>query len=182
MRRFAQLWQINATREIPAVLEVGRRLADELPDPLPDTVVHGDYRLGNLMVERDRPDASRQCSTGRWARSATRARTSATCSRRTPSRAAAEPARCLAGHRARRLPDEGGARRTLCRAERPGGRAARLVRGARAVEGRGLLRGDLRPLRAGRARRRGRARGRLRARRAADGRDRRAAPRHLGII
>ena len=33
-----------------------RRLADELPEPLADTVVHGDYRLGNLMVERDRPD------------------------------------------------------------------------------------------------------------------------------
>ena len=27
-----------------------------LPGPLPDTVVHGDYRLGNLMVERERPD------------------------------------------------------------------------------------------------------------------------------
>ena len=56
VRRFAQLWEVNATREIPAVVEVGRRLADELPDTLPDTVVHGDYRLGNLMVERDRPD------------------------------------------------------------------------------------------------------------------------------
>ena len=26
------------------------------PQPIPDTVVHGDYRLGNLMVERNRPD------------------------------------------------------------------------------------------------------------------------------
>jgi aminoglycoside phosphotransferase (APT) family kinase protein len=56
VRRFAQLWEINATREIPAVVEVAARLANELPEPLPDTVVHGDYRLGNLMVERDRPD------------------------------------------------------------------------------------------------------------------------------
>ena len=56
VRRFSQLWEINATREIPAVVEVGRRLAAELPQSLPDTVVHGDYRLGNLMVERDRPD------------------------------------------------------------------------------------------------------------------------------
>jgi aminoglycoside phosphotransferase (APT) family kinase protein len=55
VRRFAQLWEINATREIPAVVEAGRLLAERLPDPLPDTVVHGDYRLGNLMVERDRP-------------------------------------------------------------------------------------------------------------------------------
>ena len=56
VRRFTQLWEINATRAIPAVDEVGRRLAAELPEPLPETVVHGDYRLGNLMVERERPD------------------------------------------------------------------------------------------------------------------------------
>jgi aminoglycoside phosphotransferase (APT) family kinase protein len=56
VRRFSQLWEINATREIPAVVDVGRRLAAELPDPVEDTVVHGDYRLGNLMVERQRPD------------------------------------------------------------------------------------------------------------------------------
>jgi aminoglycoside phosphotransferase (APT) family kinase protein len=56
VRRFTQLWEINATREIPTVVEVGQRLAAGLPEPVPDTVVHGDYRLGNLMVERDRPD------------------------------------------------------------------------------------------------------------------------------
>ena len=56
VRRFAQLWEINATRDIPVVAEVGRRLAETVPNPLPSTVVHGDYRLGNLMVERDRPD------------------------------------------------------------------------------------------------------------------------------
>jgi aminoglycoside phosphotransferase (APT) family kinase protein len=59
VRRFTQLWEINATRELPVVAEVGRRLAGTLPEPLPDTVVHGDYRLGNLMVERDRPDRVR---------------------------------------------------------------------------------------------------------------------------
>jgi aminoglycoside phosphotransferase (APT) family kinase protein len=56
VRRFTQLWEINATRDIPAIDEVGRRLAAELPEPLAETVVHGDYRLGNLMVERGRPD------------------------------------------------------------------------------------------------------------------------------
>jgi aminoglycoside phosphotransferase (APT) family kinase protein len=56
VRRFTQLWEINATRDLPVVVEVGRRLGDDLPAPLPDTVVHGDYRLGNLMVERERPD------------------------------------------------------------------------------------------------------------------------------
>ena len=56
VRRFTQLWEINATRDLPTVAEVAGRLAVELPEPLPDTVVHGDYRLGNLMVDRDRPD------------------------------------------------------------------------------------------------------------------------------
>jgi aminoglycoside phosphotransferase (APT) family kinase protein len=56
VRRFSQLWEINATRDLPVVTEVGSRLAETLPEPLPETVVHGDYRLGNLMVERERPE------------------------------------------------------------------------------------------------------------------------------
>ncbi len=55
VRRFAQLWEINQTREIPAVAEVGRWLKDNLPEPLPPSVVHGDYRLGNMMVAPDEP-------------------------------------------------------------------------------------------------------------------------------
>ena len=50
VRRFAQLWEINRTREIPRVDEVGTWLAANLPEPLAPTVVHGDYRLGNTMV------------------------------------------------------------------------------------------------------------------------------------
>jgi aminoglycoside phosphotransferase (APT) family kinase protein len=56
VRRFTQLWELNATRELPTVVAVGQRLAELLPEPLPTTVVHGDYRLGNLMVAVDRPD------------------------------------------------------------------------------------------------------------------------------
>jgi aminoglycoside phosphotransferase (APT) family kinase protein len=55
VRRFAQLWEHNKTREVPRVEEVGVWLADHLPDPLPSTVVHGDFRLGNTMVGRDDP-------------------------------------------------------------------------------------------------------------------------------
>jgi aminoglycoside phosphotransferase (APT) family kinase protein len=50
VRRFAQLWEVNQTRDLPTVVDVGRRLADRIPDPLPATVVHGDYRLGNMIV------------------------------------------------------------------------------------------------------------------------------------
>jgi aminoglycoside phosphotransferase (APT) family kinase protein len=56
VRRFGQLWEVNATRQLPTVVRVGSRLGDTLPEPLAETVVHGDYRLGNLMVARDRPD------------------------------------------------------------------------------------------------------------------------------
>jgi aminoglycoside phosphotransferase (APT) family kinase protein len=55
VRRFTQLWEINKTRELPQVDEVGRFLADHLPPPLEPTVVHGDYRLGNMMVAPGEP-------------------------------------------------------------------------------------------------------------------------------
>jgi aminoglycoside phosphotransferase (APT) family kinase protein len=55
VRRFTQLWEINKTRELPAVEQVGAWLADNLPAPLPNTVVHGDFRLGNTMVAPDEP-------------------------------------------------------------------------------------------------------------------------------
>jgi aminoglycoside phosphotransferase (APT) family kinase protein len=55
VRRFAQLWDVNKTRELPRVPEVGAWLADNVPDPSPATVVHGDFRLGNTMVARDDP-------------------------------------------------------------------------------------------------------------------------------
>ncbi len=54
VRRFAQLWEINQTRELPAVVEVGTWLAAHVPEQLPATAVHGDYRLGNMIVQGDR--------------------------------------------------------------------------------------------------------------------------------
>ena len=55
VRRFAQLWEINKTRELPLVEQVGAELAAATPGPRPATVVHGDFRLGNTMVARDDP-------------------------------------------------------------------------------------------------------------------------------
>ena len=55
VRRFVQLWEINKTRELPAVDDVGTRLAAAVPEPLPPTVVHGDFRLGNTMVRHGEP-------------------------------------------------------------------------------------------------------------------------------
>jgi aminoglycoside phosphotransferase (APT) family kinase protein len=55
VRRFTDLWQINKTRELPDVDDVARLLAEHIPQPLPPTVVHGDYRLGNMMVTPSEP-------------------------------------------------------------------------------------------------------------------------------
>jgi aminoglycoside phosphotransferase (APT) family kinase protein len=56
VRRFSQLWEVNQTRDLPAVVKVGSWLAANVPEQLPATVVHGDYRLGNMMVTHEQPE------------------------------------------------------------------------------------------------------------------------------
>ena len=55
VKRFTQLWEINRTREVRRVEEVGTWLAEHVPEPLPPAVVHGDFRLGNTMVVAGEP-------------------------------------------------------------------------------------------------------------------------------
>jgi aminoglycoside phosphotransferase (APT) family kinase protein len=55
LRRWSGLWEVNATRELAACIEVGQRLAASMPESPPSTVVHGDYRLGNVMVSDHAP-------------------------------------------------------------------------------------------------------------------------------
>jgi aminoglycoside phosphotransferase (APT) family kinase protein len=55
LRRFTGLWEHNKTREIPAMERVGAWLADGLPQSPPATIVHGDYRLGNVLVAPGAP-------------------------------------------------------------------------------------------------------------------------------
>jgi aminoglycoside phosphotransferase (APT) family kinase protein len=55
LRRFGGLWELNKTREIPAVEEVGRWLGEHLPSSGEATIVHGDYRLGNTLFAADPP-------------------------------------------------------------------------------------------------------------------------------
>jgi aminoglycoside phosphotransferase (APT) family kinase protein len=57
VRRFRGLWEHNATRALPAVDEVARWLADNVPESGPATLVHGDYRLGNVMYTGPRLSA-----------------------------------------------------------------------------------------------------------------------------
>jgi aminoglycoside phosphotransferase (APT) family kinase protein len=49
VRRFSGLWEVNATRELPLVGELAAWLDANRPKSGPATVVHGDYRLGNVM-------------------------------------------------------------------------------------------------------------------------------------
>ena len=58
MRRFTGLWEHNATREIAGARR-GHRAgsASTVPESGPATIVHGDYRLGNVMFTGDRLSA-----------------------------------------------------------------------------------------------------------------------------
>ncbi len=53
--RFLKIWPHNATRDLPVVEELGAWLLAHLPPAVPATVVHGDYRVGNLLVAEDAP-------------------------------------------------------------------------------------------------------------------------------
>jgi len=55
LRRFLGLWDINRTRELPAVEQVGKWLGDHLPESPAATVVHGDFRLGNVLFAPEAP-------------------------------------------------------------------------------------------------------------------------------
>jgi aminoglycoside phosphotransferase (APT) family kinase protein len=55
LRRFGGLWEHNKTRELPLVQEVGEWLAAHKPESPQATIVHGDYRLGNVMFANGAP-------------------------------------------------------------------------------------------------------------------------------
>jgi aminoglycoside phosphotransferase (APT) family kinase protein len=52
---YLRLWEGHRTRELPLVAEVGRRMRAKLPPSRRTTLVHGDYRLGNVMFDRRSP-------------------------------------------------------------------------------------------------------------------------------
>ena len=53
LKRFGGLWETNRTRDVPAVDAVARWLGDRMPESPEATVVHGDYRLGNVVWARE---------------------------------------------------------------------------------------------------------------------------------
>lgn len=55
VRRWHQQWQASETRPLDELGQVVSRLTDTLPEQSPAAIVHGDYRLTNVMY---RPDLS----------------------------------------------------------------------------------------------------------------------------
>jgi aminoglycoside phosphotransferase (APT) family kinase protein len=55
LRRWADLWNLNATRDLPAFGAVALELRRRMPASPRATIVHGDYRLGNLIFRSDAP-------------------------------------------------------------------------------------------------------------------------------
>jgi len=53
--RWSKQWDANKTRELPEIDEVIRRLNGNIPASPPSTIVHGDYRFGNMVLARDNP-------------------------------------------------------------------------------------------------------------------------------
>jgi aminoglycoside phosphotransferase (APT) family kinase protein len=55
LARFVSLWELNRTRTVDVVDEVGRLLRERRPESGPATVVHGDFRLGNMLFAPEAP-------------------------------------------------------------------------------------------------------------------------------
>jgi aminoglycoside phosphotransferase (APT) family kinase protein len=53
LKRWYGQWQQSKTRDLPAVDRVHDRLAAQIPEQGPATIVHGDYRLDNTMVSTE---------------------------------------------------------------------------------------------------------------------------------
>ena len=51
LRRWAQQWERSRTGPLPAIEELARRLSTSIPRSYAATLVHGDYRLGNLALD-----------------------------------------------------------------------------------------------------------------------------------
>jgi aminoglycoside phosphotransferase (APT) family kinase protein len=53
LRRWQGQWQKSKTRELPVIDDVHRRLQSRIPEQGPATIVHGDYRLDNMILSKD---------------------------------------------------------------------------------------------------------------------------------
>ncbi len=55
LRRWGEQWERSKTRELAELDQIVHRLRASIPESGPPTVVHGDYRLGNMILAQDDP-------------------------------------------------------------------------------------------------------------------------------
>jgi aminoglycoside phosphotransferase (APT) family kinase protein len=53
VKRWSTQWEHSKTRELPAIDEVARRLAERLPEQRGAVIAHGDFRFGNCLTDVD---------------------------------------------------------------------------------------------------------------------------------
>jgi aminoglycoside phosphotransferase (APT) family kinase protein len=57
LKRWNKQWAASKTHEIPEMEESARLLAKDMPEQIGTAIVHGDYRLGNMIVGGDQVKA-----------------------------------------------------------------------------------------------------------------------------
>ena len=55
VERFSSLWDVNTLRDLPEVAMLSEWLALNVPESQMASVIHGDFRAGNLMFASDAP-------------------------------------------------------------------------------------------------------------------------------
>ena len=50
LRRWQGQWEKSKTHDVPLIDDLHRRLSERIPDQGPATIVHGDYRLDNMIL------------------------------------------------------------------------------------------------------------------------------------
>ena len=63
LKRWHGQWEKSKTRELPVVDDVHARLSARIPEQGPATIVHGDYRLDNMILS---PDAAKVSAVVDW--------------------------------------------------------------------------------------------------------------------
>ncbi|MFT7140234.1 MAG: aminoglycoside phosphotransferase (APT) family kinase protein [Candidatus Azotimanducaceae bacterium] len=53
LKRWNKQWAASKTHEVPEMEESARLLAEDMPEQIGTAIVHGDYRLGNMIVKDD---------------------------------------------------------------------------------------------------------------------------------
>ncbi len=54
LKRWTAQWEASKTEEIPEMEEVSVLLQERIPEQIGTSIVHGDYRLGNMLIEGGR--------------------------------------------------------------------------------------------------------------------------------